>query len=116
MHIFFSFPSDFCAADDDFRNQFKVPPFQDCMLSFLGFSDDEKANMEEMTEMQGYCLWKLPVERMGFIADKYYTEAKMLDCESWSVSEGSSTWRAINWFLDVSVYLSSGSCWRIVTT
>uniref|UniRef100_A0A663MN19 Epithelial cell transforming 2 n=1 Tax=Athene cunicularia TaxID=194338 RepID=A0A663MN19_ATHCN len=33
--------------------QFKVPPFQDCMLSFLGFSDDEKANMEEMTEMQG---------------------------------------------------------------
>ncbi|XP_009707507.1 PREDICTED: protein ECT2, partial [Cariama cristata] len=44
---------DFCAADDDFRNQFKVPPFQDCMLSFLGFSDDEKANMEEMTEMQG---------------------------------------------------------------
>ncbi|KAI1235986.1 hypothetical protein IHE44_0002079 [Lamprotornis superbus] len=45
--------SDFCAADDGFRNQFKVPPFQDCMLSFLGFSDDEKANMEEMTEMQG---------------------------------------------------------------
>ncbi|XP_050164043.1 protein ECT2 isoform X4 [Myiozetetes cayanensis] len=45
--------TDFCAADDDFRNQFKVPPFQDCMLSFLGFSDDEKANMEEMTEMQG---------------------------------------------------------------
>ncbi|XP_032554195.1 protein ECT2 isoform X1 [Chiroxiphia lanceolata] len=44
---------DFCAADDDFRSQFKVPPFQDCMLSFLGFSDDEKANMEEMTEMQG---------------------------------------------------------------
>ncbi|XP_068056406.1 protein ECT2 isoform X5 [Anomalospiza imberbis] len=43
----------FCAADDDFRNKFKVPPFQDCMLSFLGFSDDEKANMEEMTEMQG---------------------------------------------------------------
>uniref|UniRef100_A0A8C3Y329 Epithelial cell transforming 2 n=1 Tax=Catharus ustulatus TaxID=91951 RepID=A0A8C3Y329_CATUS len=40
-------------TDDDFRNQFKVPPFQDCMLSFLGFSDDEKANMEEMTEMQG---------------------------------------------------------------
>uniref|UniRef100_A0A8C0F3U5 Epithelial cell transforming 2 n=1 Tax=Bubo bubo TaxID=30461 RepID=A0A8C0F3U5_BUBBB len=44
----------FCLnTDDDFRNQFKVPPFQDCMLSFLGFSDDEKANMEEMTEMQG---------------------------------------------------------------
>uniref|UniRef100_A0A8B9IDV5 Epithelial cell transforming 2 n=1 Tax=Anser cygnoides TaxID=8845 RepID=A0A8B9IDV5_ANSCY len=44
---------DFCAVDDDFRNQFKVPPFQDCMLSFLGFSDEERANMEEMTEMQG---------------------------------------------------------------
>uniref|UniRef100_A0A8B9UF91 Epithelial cell transforming 2 n=1 Tax=Anas zonorhyncha TaxID=75864 RepID=A0A8B9UF91_9AVES len=44
---------DFCAVDDDFRNRFKVPPFQDCMLSFLGFSDEEKANMEEMTEMQG---------------------------------------------------------------
>ncbi|NWJ06210.1 ECT2 protein, partial [Crypturellus undulatus] len=44
---------DFRAADDDFRNQFKVPPFQDCMLSFFGFSDEEKANMEEMTEMQG---------------------------------------------------------------
>lgn len=54
MHLL-SF-SDFCAADDSFRNQFKVPPFQDCMLSFLGFSDDEKANMEEMTEMQGGCL------------------------------------------------------------
>lgn len=50
------FSSDFCAADDDVRNQFKVPPFQDCLLSFLGFSDEEKANMEEMTEMQGYCL------------------------------------------------------------
>ncbi|NXP46521.1 ECT2 protein, partial [Heliornis fulica] len=44
---------DFCAADDNFRNQFKVPPFQDCTLSFLGFSDDERVNMEEMTEMQG---------------------------------------------------------------
>ncbi|XP_044523689.1 protein ECT2 isoform X3 [Gracilinanus agilis] len=48
---------DFCAAADEFRNEFKVPPFQDCMLSFLGFSDEEKANMEEMTEMQGgHCL------------------------------------------------------------
>ncbi|XP_023371529.1 protein ECT2 isoform X4 [Otolemur garnettii] len=44
---------DFCAADDDFRNEFKVPPFQDCVLSFLGFSDEEKSNMEEMTKMQG---------------------------------------------------------------
>ncbi|KAM9038032.1 protein ECT2 isoform X1 [Sarcophilus harrisii] len=44
---------DFCAAADEFINEFKVPPFQDCMLSFLGFSDEEKANMEEMTEMQG---------------------------------------------------------------
>ncbi|KAM4887688.1 protein ECT2 isoform 2-T2 [Thomomys bottae] len=44
---------DFCAAADDFRNEFKVPPFQDCILSFLGFSDEERTNMEEMTEMQG---------------------------------------------------------------
>ncbi|XP_034638099.1 protein ECT2 isoform X2 [Trachemys scripta elegans] len=44
---------DFCAADEEFRNEFKVPPFQDCMLSFLGFSDDERINMEEMTKMQG---------------------------------------------------------------
>uniref|UniRef100_A0A8D2B4Z4 Protein ECT2 n=1 Tax=Sciurus vulgaris TaxID=55149 RepID=A0A8D2B4Z4_SCIVU len=44
---------DFCAAVDDFRNEFKVPPFQDCILSFLGFSDEEKTSMEEMTEMQG---------------------------------------------------------------
>ncbi|OXB82489.1 UNVERIFIED_CONTAM: hypothetical protein H355_000747 [Colinus virginianus] len=50
---------DFCAADEEVRNQFKVPPFQDCLLSFLGFSDEEKANMEEMTEMQGGC--HLPV-------------------------------------------------------
>uniref|UniRef100_A0A8C5K0Z5 Ect2 oncogene n=1 Tax=Jaculus jaculus TaxID=51337 RepID=A0A8C5K0Z5_JACJA len=44
---------DFCAAVDDFRNEFKVPPFQGCTLSFLGFSDEERTNMEEMTEMQG---------------------------------------------------------------
>ncbi|XP_040104841.1 protein ECT2 isoform X4 [Oryx dammah] len=44
---------DFCASGDDFRNEFKVPPFQDCILSFLGFSDEEKTNMEEMTKMQG---------------------------------------------------------------
>ncbi|MEJ1277390.1 ect2 oncogene [Cricetulus griseus] len=43
----------FCAAVDDFRNEFKVSPFQDCILSFLGFSDEEKKSMEEMTEMQG---------------------------------------------------------------
>ncbi|XP_057162589.1 protein ECT2 isoform X4 [Ursus arctos] len=44
---------DFFASVDDFRNEFKVPPFQDCILSFLGFSDEEKTNMEEMTKMQG---------------------------------------------------------------
>ncbi|XP_038273037.1 protein ECT2 isoform X2 [Dermochelys coriacea] len=44
---------DFRAADEEFRNEFKVPPFQDCMLSFLGFSDEERINMEEMTKMQG---------------------------------------------------------------
>ncbi|KFQ40485.1 Protein ECT2 [Mesitornis unicolor] len=53
----------FCAAEDYFRNQFKVLPFQDCMLSFLGFSDDEKANMEEMTEMQGGCYLPVGDER-----------------------------------------------------
>ncbi|XP_072474558.1 protein ECT2 isoform X1 [Notamacropus eugenii] len=48
---------DFSAAADEFTSEFKVPPFQDCLLSFLGFSDEEKANMEEMTEMQGgHCL------------------------------------------------------------
>ncbi|XP_043377672.1 protein ECT2 isoform X3 [Chelonia mydas] len=45
--------TDFRAADEEFRNEFKVPPFQDCMLSFLGFSDEERINMEEMTKMQG---------------------------------------------------------------
>ncbi|POI26700.1 hypothetical protein CIB84_009550, partial [Bambusicola thoracicus] len=54
---------DFYAADDDVRNQFKVPPFQDCLLSFLGFSDEEKANMEEMTEMQGGCYLPVGDER-----------------------------------------------------
>ncbi|XP_075426891.1 protein ECT2 isoform X9 [Ascaphus truei] len=44
---------EFNAADDEFKNEFKVPPFQDCILSFLGFSEDERVNMEEMTEMQG---------------------------------------------------------------
>ncbi|KAJ7324350.1 hypothetical protein JRQ81_017370 [Phrynocephalus forsythii] len=44
---------DFCAADEEYRKEFKVPPFQDCKLSFFGFSDDEKKNMEEMAEMQG---------------------------------------------------------------
>ncbi|XP_028650424.1 protein ECT2 isoform X1 [Erpetoichthys calabaricus] len=43
----------FCAADERFRTDFKVPPFQDCILSFLGFSEEDKKNMEEMTEMQG---------------------------------------------------------------
>uniref|UniRef100_A0A8C6M8W6 Epithelial cell transforming 2 n=1 Tax=Nothobranchius furzeri TaxID=105023 RepID=A0A8C6M8W6_NOTFU len=38
---------------DDFRLEFKVPPFQDCILSFLGFSEEEKANMEERTLKHG---------------------------------------------------------------
>ncbi|XP_029472616.1 protein ECT2 isoform X5 [Rhinatrema bivittatum] len=44
---------DFFAADDEFKNEFKVAPFQDCILSFFGFSDEERASMEEMTQMQG---------------------------------------------------------------
>uniref|UniRef100_A0A8C2N8B5 DH domain-containing protein n=1 Tax=Capra hircus TaxID=9925 RepID=A0A8C2N8B5_CAPHI len=51
--IYKAWERDFCASVDDFRNEFKVPPFQDCILSFLGFSDEEKTNMEEMTKMQG---------------------------------------------------------------
>nr|XP_020441510.1 protein ECT2 isoform X2 [Monopterus albus] len=43
----------FHAGDEEFRTQFKVPPFQDCILSFLGFSEDEKANMEERTLKHG---------------------------------------------------------------
>uniref|UniRef100_A0A669D4D0 Epithelial cell transforming 2 n=1 Tax=Oreochromis niloticus TaxID=8128 RepID=A0A669D4D0_ORENI len=39
--------------DDEFRTEFKVPPFQDCVLSFLGFSEEEKANMEERTLKHG---------------------------------------------------------------
>ncbi|XP_051874447.1 protein ECT2 isoform X2 [Pristis pectinata] len=44
---------DFHVADEGFRNEFKVPPFQDCVLTFLGFSSEELRSMEEMTEMQG---------------------------------------------------------------
>ncbi|XP_078058374.1 protein ECT2 [Mustelus asterias] len=44
---------DFHVADEAFRNEFKVSPFQDCVLSFLGFSEDELRSMEEMTEIQG---------------------------------------------------------------
>ncbi|XP_068137144.1 protein ECT2 isoform X2 [Hyperolius riggenbachi] len=44
---------EFSATDEEFKNEFKVPPFQDCVLSFLGFSEEEKASMEEMTTMQG---------------------------------------------------------------
>ncbi|KAJ8418844.1 hypothetical protein AAFF_G00003430 [Aldrovandia affinis] len=43
----------FCAGDEEFRTRFKVPPFQDCVLSFLGFSEEEKANMEERTLKHG---------------------------------------------------------------
>uniref|UniRef100_A0AAY4EAN1 Epithelial cell transforming 2 n=1 Tax=Denticeps clupeoides TaxID=299321 RepID=A0AAY4EAN1_9TELE len=40
-------------ADEEFRTEFKVPPFQDCVLSFLGFSEEEKINMEERTLKHG---------------------------------------------------------------
>ncbi|XP_057688968.1 protein ECT2 [Corythoichthys intestinalis] len=43
----------FHAGVEDFRTEFKVPPFQDCVLSFWGFSDDEKTNMEERTLKHG---------------------------------------------------------------
>uniref|UniRef100_A0A8C5QQX6 Epithelial cell transforming 2 n=1 Tax=Leptobrachium leishanense TaxID=445787 RepID=A0A8C5QQX6_9ANUR len=44
---------EFSATDEEFKNAFKVPPFQDCILSFIGFSDEERTSMEELTEMQG---------------------------------------------------------------
>ncbi|XP_077344088.1 protein ECT2 isoform X2 [Lithobates pipiens] len=44
---------EFSAADEEFKNEFKVPPFQDCILSFLGFSEEDRVSMEEMTIMQG---------------------------------------------------------------
>ncbi|XP_018551873.1 protein ECT2 isoform X2 [Lates calcarifer] len=43
----------FHAGEEEFRTEFKVPPFQDCILSFLGFSEEEKANMEERTLKHG---------------------------------------------------------------
>ncbi|KAM4738952.1 LOW QUALITY PROTEIN: protein ECT2 [Anableps anableps] len=43
----------FHANDEEFRTEFKVPPFQNCVLSFLGFSEEEKANMEERTLKHG---------------------------------------------------------------
>lgn len=43
----------FHAGDEEFRTEFKVPPFQDCVLSFLGFSDEDKTNMEERTLKHG---------------------------------------------------------------
>uniref|UniRef100_H2S1E5 Epithelial cell transforming 2 n=1 Tax=Takifugu rubripes TaxID=31033 RepID=H2S1E5_TAKRU len=43
----------FHADTEGFRSEFKVPPFQDCILSFLGFSHEEKANMEERTLKHG---------------------------------------------------------------
>ncbi|KAG5851500.1 hypothetical protein ANANG_G00094080 [Anguilla anguilla] len=45
--------ANFAAGDEEFRSQFKVPPFQDCVLSFLGFSPEDKANMEERTLKHG---------------------------------------------------------------
>ncbi|XP_051957143.1 protein ECT2 [Xyrauchen texanus] len=43
----------FHAGSEEFRTEFKVPPFQDCVLSFLGFSEEEKTNMEERTQKHG---------------------------------------------------------------
>ncbi|XP_077440466.1 protein ECT2 isoform X2 [Vanacampus margaritifer] len=43
----------FHAGVEGFRTEFKVRPFQDCILSFWGFSDEEKTNMEERTVRHG---------------------------------------------------------------
>lgn len=45
--------SNFHASNEEFRTEFKVPPFQDCVLSFLGFSEEERTNMEERTQKHG---------------------------------------------------------------
>ncbi|KAM4041459.1 protein ECT2 isoform 2-T2 [Anomaloglossus baeobatrachus] len=44
---------EFSATEEAFKSEFKVSPFQDCVLSFLGFSEEERVSMEEMTIMQG---------------------------------------------------------------
>ncbi|KAG8581267.1 hypothetical protein GDO81_007608 [Engystomops pustulosus] len=44
---------EFSATDEEFKSDFKVSPFQDCILSFLGFSEEDRVSMEEMTVMQG---------------------------------------------------------------
>ncbi|XP_069831280.1 protein ECT2 isoform X4 [Dendropsophus ebraccatus] len=44
---------EFSATDEEFKSEFKVSPFQDCVLSFLGFSEEDRVSMEEMTVMQG---------------------------------------------------------------
>uniref|UniRef100_A0A3B4BD08 Uncharacterized protein n=1 Tax=Periophthalmus magnuspinnatus TaxID=409849 RepID=A0A3B4BD08_9GOBI len=53
----------FHAGDEEFRTEYKVPPFQDCILSFLGFSDEEKANMEERTLKHGGTYLEVGSER-----------------------------------------------------
>uniref|UniRef100_UPI0037E9834E protein ECT2 isoform X3 n=1 Tax=Semicossyphus pulcher TaxID=241346 RepID=UPI0037E9834E len=53
----------FHAGEEEFRTEFKVPPFQDCILSFLGFSDEEKVNMEERTLKHGGCYLEVGDER-----------------------------------------------------
>lgn len=69
LNVFFppclSLPSHIHAGDEDFRTEFKVPPFQDCVLSFLGFSAEEKANMEERTVKHGQNL------RQGFFKNSF---------------------------------------------
>uniref|UniRef100_A0A674ENP0 Epithelial cell transforming 2 n=1 Tax=Salmo trutta TaxID=8032 RepID=A0A674ENP0_SALTR len=53
IHKAWEHRDDFHAGDEEFRTEFKVPPFQDCVLSFLGFSDEDKTNMEERTVKHG---------------------------------------------------------------
>uniref|UniRef100_A0A9J7Y8A4 Epithelial cell transforming 2 n=2 Tax=Cyprinus carpio TaxID=7962 RepID=A0A9J7Y8A4_CYPCA len=53
IHRIHTHTSSFRHADFSFRTEFKVPPFQDCVLSFLGFSEEEKTNMEERTQKHG---------------------------------------------------------------
>ncbi|KAJ8409456.1 hypothetical protein AAFF_G00228570 [Aldrovandia affinis] len=43
----------FSAGDEEFHSKFKVPPFQNCVLSFHGFPEEDKKNMEERTGLHG---------------------------------------------------------------
>ena len=40
--------------------EYKLPPFYNCCLTFVGFPEEEKAHMEETTIEQGIVLSLIP--------------------------------------------------------